>query len=199
MFTPDTPRTHRAAPARRAARRGFTLVEILTVVLILGIASAIIAPQVGSRSDLKARAAARVLIADLLYAQNMAVAQQQPYYVKFDADAEEYRVLSGAGPAAGADVLINNPVSKEPFVVKMGPGGNSRLSDVRIKSAVFNGEDSTFLNQFTVSFDELGQPFVYSYVNDDKNPLFDGTVVIQCGQHEIAVTIERYTGEIKVQ
>ena len=52
-------------PARLRARRGFTLVEILTVVLILGIASAIIAPQIGSRGDLKVRAAARVLVSDL--------------------------------------------------------------------------------------------------------------------------------------
>ena len=34
----------------------FTLVEILTVVVILGIASAIIVPQISTRDDLKAAA-----------------------------------------------------------------------------------------------------------------------------------------------
>src|SRR5215475_9916349 len=58
---------------RSHLRRGFTLVEILAVVVILGIASAIIIPQIGSRDDMKAAAAARVLIADLIYAQNLAI------------------------------------------------------------------------------------------------------------------------------
>lgn len=197
MFTLDTHRKTRLAPAARRWAAGFTLVEILTVVLILGIASAIVAPQIGSRDDLKVRAAARVLIADLLYAQNMAVAQQKYHYVKFDPDAEEYTVMSTVDPSPEI-VTIKNPVTKDPFSTKMGPDGNSRLSDVRIKSAVFNGEDAAnFTNKFTVAFDELGQPHVYDAVND-KNPLFDGTVVLQCGPHEIAVTIERYTGEIKV-
>ena len=38
---------------------GFTLVEILVVVIILGIASAVIVPQIGNSNDLKAAAAAR--------------------------------------------------------------------------------------------------------------------------------------------
>jgi prepilin-type N-terminal cleavage/methylation domain-containing protein len=196
MVTRHTHRTAAETPVR--VRTGFTLVEILTVVLILGIASAIIAPQIGSRNDLKVRAAARVLVADLLYAQNMAVARQGWYFVKFDAAAEEYRVMSGVG-AGAADVTIQNPVTKDPFLVKMGPGGNSRLADVRIKSAVFNGEDAVYANQFTLAFDELGQPHVYSYSQNLRNALLDGTVVLQCGPHEITVTVERYTGEIKVQ
>src|SRR5688572_5754245 len=83
MVTLNTHREpHVPSAPRRARARGFTLIEILTVIVILGIASAVIAPQIGSRDDIKAKAGARVVIADLLYAQNMAIAKQAYYYVR---------------------------------------------------------------------------------------------------------------------
>ena len=38
----------------------------------------------GTRDDLKAAAAARMLMADLIYAQNRAISTQTRHYVKFD-------------------------------------------------------------------------------------------------------------------
>jgi type II secretion system protein H len=186
--------THRKA-ARRPA--GFTLVEILAVVLILGIASAIIAPQIGSRNDLKVRAAARVLMADLMYAQNMAISQQKWMYVKFDAANERYQLMDAAGTST--DNVITHPVNKDAFITRLGPGGNPRLSDVRIQSAVFNGISTTYQPEFTLAFDELGVPYVYCYDQNNTNDMLDGTVVLEAGQNTIRVTVERDTGEIRVQ
>src|SRR4051812_47762470 len=75
-----------AAGRHRTLRRssGFTLAEILAVVVILGIASAIIIPQIGTRDDMRVKAAARTLIADLIYAQNLAISTGQTVYVRFD-------------------------------------------------------------------------------------------------------------------
>ena len=69
-------RSSRSSRRRRpfGSRRGFTLVEILCVVVILGIASAIIIPQLGTHDDMKVAAAARTVMADLIYAQNTAIA-----------------------------------------------------------------------------------------------------------------------------
>src|SRR3954454_21595277 len=54
----------------RQSRTAFTLVEILAVVVILGIASAVIIPQISNRDDLKAAAGTRLVTADLIFAQN---------------------------------------------------------------------------------------------------------------------------------
>jgi prepilin-type N-terminal cleavage/methylation domain-containing protein len=201
MITLKTHRTNDAAvvaPAvvRRERRGGFTLIEILTVLIILGIASAIIAPQIGSRGDLKVRAAARVCVADLMYAQNMAIANQKWMYVKFDAAGETYQVMDAAGPSGG-DSIIMHPVTKEPFISKFGPGSN--LADVMINTAVFNGIDTTYRPEFTIAFDELGTPYVYDYSQNNTNEMLDGTVEFKSGAFTIKVVVERYTGEIKVQ
>jgi len=180
--------------------RGFTLVEILTVVLILGIASAIIAPQIGSRDDLKARAGARLLVADLIYAQNMAIAHQKWHYVRFDAANESYQLMDAAGPS-GADHVITHPINKTDYVTQLGPAGGSHVTTIRIKSAVFNGVDTGYGNEFTLAFDELGTPHVFCYdqPSSPTDEMANGTVVLECGNFEISVVVERYTGEIKVQ
>src|SRR5829696_352345 len=83
--------------------RAFTLVEILVVVIILGIAGAIIVPSIGSRDDMKAAAAARVIMADLIYAQNLAITSQGNRYINFDTVNQQYSLTNSAA------VVIQHP------------------------------------------------------------------------------------------
>ena len=194
--------THRQPLARGKHRgsRGFTLIEILMVVVILGIASAIVAPQLGSRSDIKIRAAARLLVADLMYAQNTAIAQQKWMYVRFDAAGEKYSVMDGVGAnATDTTKIIKHPVTKAEFTTKLGVATDRRIGDVKIKTVTFNGVDTNYRPEFVIAFDELGVPYVYCYDLNNTNELLDGTVELECGKDTIKVLVERYTGEIKVQ
>src|SRR5829696_4955695 len=79
---------------RSGSRGGFTLVEILAVVVILGIASAIIIPEMGTRDDMRAKAAARTLVADLIYCQNLAISSGYPCYMRFDVADSSWRMIS---------------------------------------------------------------------------------------------------------
>ena len=58
---------------QRLAPTGFTLVELLVVVLILAILAAVVIPQAAGIGGTQAQSAARLVLADLEYAQNNAI------------------------------------------------------------------------------------------------------------------------------
>ena len=58
-------------------RRSYTLIEILIVVTILGLAATMVVPRIAGRDRLTLQAAVRTLIADMGFAQSDALAQQE--------------------------------------------------------------------------------------------------------------------------
>ena len=178
-------------PNARTTSRAFTLVEILVVVLILGIAAAVIVPSMGSRDDLKAAAAARMIMADLIYAQNRAITTQQRHYVVFNTTTpQNYRV--SLSPTDGSS--IQHPVSKNPYIMRVGPGGSSGLNEVTMSAVSFEGKT-------TLAFDELGVPYFYdpgANATTATSASGGSAVQVRCGTHTLTILIEPYTGEIKV-
>jgi prepilin-type N-terminal cleavage/methylation domain-containing protein len=59
-----------------AARRAYTLIEVLIVVAILGLAAAVLIPSMSGRGDFDTQAAVRALISDISFAQSDALANQ---------------------------------------------------------------------------------------------------------------------------
>ena len=180
----------------RMRRRGFTLVEILAVLVIIGIASAIVVPHLGTRDDLRCAAAARIAVADLIYAQNVAISTQKTVYVKFDVTNKNYTLLSTA--ATGGDVAMTNPLTQQTYTQIFGSASKG-LETVNLGSAVFDGIDPNYTNCFTIAFDEMGAPYAFSYSQSNKNDLKDGTIVLTSGSFSTTITVSPYTGEIKVQ
>jgi prepilin-type N-terminal cleavage/methylation domain-containing protein len=177
------------AALRMQGRRsgGFTLIEILAVVIILGIASAIIVPQIGTRSDLLAAAGARAVMADLLYAQNRAISTQQMQYVSFSTAGQNYGEYSNT-PLTNAN-LLTQPVNGGQYLMTFGGNGPNAISSVSLTSANF-GAGST-----TVAFDEMGTPYYYNGVS---TTLLSGTgaVVVTSGNYAITINIAQDTGDI---
>ena len=167
---------------------GFTLIEILVVVVILGIAAAIVVPAIGSRSDLKATSAARMIMADLIYAQNRSISQQKKHYVRFDKAAQTYEVLEQVSPSA---VLIKHPVNADNFVVRLGTGGAKPIRDVTIDTAAFDGKT-------ILAFDELGTPLVYDAGTNTDSPMNAGKITLACGTLKLTITIEPFSGELRL-
>jgi prepilin-type N-terminal cleavage/methylation domain-containing protein len=170
----------------RRTQRAFTLVEILMVVVILGIVAAVIVPQIGQRDDIRLASAARVLIADLAYAQSRAISSQHKHYVLFE--TAQYSLRSRSSPSDSLQNLTH-PTNPGSYVTAFNTGP---LTGVTIVETDIGGADG-------LAFDELGSPLAYDADTDTSTTLSSpGTIRIQSGDRIMTISIEPYTGEMSV-
>jgi prepilin-type N-terminal cleavage/methylation domain-containing protein len=158
---------------------GFTLVEILIVILVLAIAAAIVIPNIGSANDSQATAAAAILQSDLEVARSMAMTTQAPHSVVFSSDRQSYKVVANYGGGAyTAATAISDPVKKgKLYEIRL--SGLNGMSHVSVTSANFGGQPY-------VTFLSLGQPNA------------GGSVVLQVGGITMTVAVEGLTGIVSV-
>ena len=152
------------------SERAFTLVEILVVVIIMGIAAGVVIPMAVDSGDLQASGGARVLASDLQYAQNVAITTQTPVTVTFNTAGDSYTLSNASGP-------LIHPMTKDAYTVDFDT--TNGFSSVDVVSASFGGETE-------VTFDELGAP-------DDP-----GSVTIRVGTYTYRVTVSAATGRVTV-
>jgi type II secretion system protein H len=164
------------APTRLRLRSiGFTLVEVLMVVAVLGIVSAVVVPQVLSSHRLVAQAATRSIVANLSNAQNEAIARQAPITVVFEIEQNRYKLVDEDGNLIQQRTT---PGGTAQSIVDFDQG--SKYQGVELISAQF-GSDST-----SVTYDALGSP--------DQG----GTVKLRANDHRFRVDVASFTGRITV-
>jgi prepilin-type N-terminal cleavage/methylation domain-containing protein len=174
--------------SRSTAIRGFTLVEILCVVVILGISAAIIIPQIGTRDDVRTASMARVLMADMQFAQSRAVSLQKAHYVRFNTTNNTYEVLDQLSPS---DHLITHPITKNNFSVTLGSARKDDLKTVVLDQVTFDGRT-------IVMFDDLGTPYWVDGTTFNTGAMAAGSIRLRSGTYTMTITIEPYSGELHV-
>ena len=75
---------------RHARGHGYTLIELLLVVALLGLAATLLIPNMVGRDAMRVQAAVRKIIGDLSFAQSDALAHQEYRRVHFYADGRGY-------------------------------------------------------------------------------------------------------------
>ena len=121
----------RAAPARRGAA-GFTLLEMIVVLVVIGLVAGIVAGRGGQRSRaLDTRATVAQIVRTLRQARGTAIASAVPVVVAFDG---EHRTVSVAGALAlqlpapfvltAASGFAPQPAAK-PAAIRFDPNGSS--------------------------------------------------------------------------
>ncbi len=196
----------RVSAAASLRPRGYTLVEILIVVVILGIAGAMVIPSMAQTGVLRIQASVRTLVSDITFAQADAMAFQSRRVVSFGRvarwDGDSWEIVAGNGytlyappPGAAAVDYVND------FIVDPAATSGSQpdrpysrdFSENRFAGAVISNIDFNGGNDLI--FDELGGP-VRLLQGDD--PGVSGTLEISGPNARFSVSVEAYTGRVTV-
>ncbi len=115
------------APRRREA--GFTLVEAVVLIALLGILAAVAVPRFSSVSELDAIRAHRQALSDLRFAAQLASASGCPVAVDFAPDHYTLRRRSGCRTGAFSQAVRDPTTGRAPYEARL-PSGTTVSSDV---------------------------------------------------------------------
>lgn len=166
-------------------RRGFTLLELLAVVAILGIAAAMLIPSMSQTGILRVQAAVRTIVSDITFIQSDAVAFQERRAIIFDVDTSTYRLVMVPGNTIDAE--LNTMYD---------PGRQGGRYIVDFTDKVYGGAritDANFDGENVLIFDAMGGP-VADAASDE--PGSGGTITVVGSGSTFEVSIEAFTGRV---
>lgn len=140
----------RPGPAGALGVRGFTLIELVMVIVLVGVLAVYAVPRMLNSSDLNARGFHDSTLAYLRYAQKTAIAQRRTVCVGFTNSTAALRIANNAGvfDCAGANgAVLNWPDGK----VSASVSGATYL-------AATVGAVNCLATPDAFNFDALGQP-----------------------------------------
>ena len=160
--------------------RAYTLIEILIVVTLLGIASAMAMPSLRSTDGLRVQATVRAIVADITFAQSDALARQQGRAMVFDRDNNRYSILEvhGTTLSPSTDTIYSLNLNNE-----------RKFHSSRIQDVAFEGSN-------VLVFDELGGPVTGP---GSSTPGNGGTLTITGSGETFEISVEAYTGRVSVR
>jgi prepilin-type N-terminal cleavage/methylation domain-containing protein len=180
--------------------RGYTLIELLIVVAILGLSGALLVPRLVDADTFSVQAAVRSVVADITFAQTDALAMQRIRRFQFLRDANDrlhgYAILAPtdqnaydtAFDPAHAEYLDSPTTvgSNGVFVVDFDT--DARFSGVEIETVNLGGRD-------WVAFDALGGPLATA-----GQPLTSGGEIRMRGESgAYLIRLSGFTGKITVE
>lgn len=178
----------------RKTEHGFTLVEFLIVVIILGVAASVAIPDLSTSNPKKLELAAIEIADAMRFARSEAMHQNSPRGFRQQATEQRIRVFRpDISTSPYTPVFdIYNPLSKQ-------------LYDVSLKDLSFVFADNISLNATyrgtcnkveDIYFDKNGTP----WCTDPENVLLDQyKVSLTADQHSRTVTLHGITGRVTVQ
>lgn len=172
---------------RYKRHHGYTLIELLIVISILGISAALVIPSMGSAGVLRIQSAVRSVVADITFAQMDALAYQERRAVVFDEDANMYTLTRVTGGAIDpdADALFD---AKGPGQMYRTELDEDRFGGSFLRDIALNGGTA-------IIFDEMGAPIAGAA----STTLSDGgSVQIEGPSSRFRIDIAAFTGRVTV-
>lgn len=184
---------HRPGTAVPRHARGYTLIEMLIIVALLGLAGSLLVPYMVGRTSLETQTLVRMIIADLHFAQHDALAHQEYRRVYFFDDGSGYAVIR-----IGSLNETFDPDTADYLYHAMSPGAvldryvvdlsnDKRFTDVSITTANFDGS-----NRF-ITFDEMG-----GTVSPTGEPGGLGQITVTSPESTYHISVSPFTGKMTV-
>ncbi len=170
-------------------KSGFTIIEIIMVIVILSILAVVIVTRSGSYYPAKLNGAGEKLLSDIRYAKRLAMTNHRIYGILFDVPGNSYTVYDyGDPPPAPAEEPFPLPV-EDPYR----PGNpltvdydeDRYYNGIGITSAVFGETNELKFNPFGVPYD-----------GDNAELAANGSVVINYRGNDFAITVIPRTGKV---
>lgn len=163
---------------KKPRNAGFTITEVIVMVAVLSIASAMVVPAFRDQNTTQLRSAAKLLAADLDAAKVESLTHgDDPRLVVFDTTNHTYHIAAASDPATP----ITNPVGRQPYLVDFGVGRAAALGMVEIDRVDLDGDDE-------LGFGLYGQL-------DQTAP---ATITLSARDATITLTIDPATGEATI-
>ncbi|MCH2132440.1 MAG: prepilin-type N-terminal cleavage/methylation domain-containing protein [Phycisphaerales bacterium] len=181
--------------SRHHPARAYTLIELLMVIALLGIAAALLVPQMMGLGRLETSSAVRRLIADITFAQSEALAAQEYRRIHFFDDGTGYCLL------CVSDSNFNEAYDPGTAEYVSDPSGAVRGLGYYIVSYL---EDQRFdtVSVSEVDLDDGGRSLTFDSlggtVESPGTPAGEGRIVLTGHDAEYEVTIAPVTGKVSV-
>lgn len=130
-------------------RNGFTLIELVMVIVLISIIAVFLAPRMVSVTSTNAGAFVDKLRADVRYAQGLAMTQNARSRVYFN--------NTGTAPTAGYAVVSSNTTTCTAFSAAIDPAGTGNLT-VTLNTGSYAGITVASTTN-CLEYDSLGRPY----------------------------------------
>jgi len=156
------------------ASGGFTLTEVLIVIVLLGIVGVFAVPRLYDNfTKNKISGAARIIMTDIRYAQELSMSSAENTWVVFDDSANQYRIYKG--PSSSNWGLVTTHILDGSSYRQLNAGV---LKDVNITSLDLGIAK-------TIGFDSGG----------NSSNSVQGSIVLN---NSVTITIQPYTGLVQI-
>ena len=172
-------------------KSGFTIIEIIMVIVILSILAFAVIARSGSYYPVKLNGAGEKLLSDIRYAKRLAMTNHRIYGILFDIPGNSYTVYDyGDPPPAPVEEPFPLPVENpyrpgDPEGLRVDYDNNEYYNGIGIISAVFGGTNE-------LKFDPFGVP----YDGDNAELAANGSVVINYRGNDFTITVIPRTGKV---